>query len=502
MRIQTKRVGVASRVFAVTALLGVLMAAGCATATTYTVGGTVARLQGTVVLQINGGGNLPVTANGPFAFTAGLKSGATYTVTVFTPPSDQVCNVTNGTGTVANAKVTTVGVTCVYTTTALVTTEATNNGCVAPCNPGNNRVLIYNAPLITGQSANVVLGQPNFTTFAIGTTAATMNNPTGTAEDRSGNLYVADDLNCRIIQFQPPFTNGMSASLVLGQINLSSANCATGITAMTLGNSNSGGDQVIAVNFDGSGNLWVSDTGSNRVLEYKPPFTAGMAATLAIGQADLSSGDPNRSTVSGTPPTSSSLSNPDWFIFDFSGNLWIPDAVNNRVLEFQPPFTMGMAASLVLGQKDFTQSSANEGAAAGAKSLSNPVSAIFDVSGNLWVSDDGNNRVLEYQPPFTTHMAATLVLGQPDFAHVASNQGGTAPTAATLNAPLQLGFDSNGNLMVADFLNNRTLVYSPPFTTGMNASVVLGQAGFMTSTPATTPTGQDSPAGVSVAPPL
>jgi len=262
MRIQSCQVNVASRIFAVTALLGVLLAAGCSVTRTYAVGGTASRLQGSgLVLQINGGANLPVTANGAFTFAAGLKSGAMYTVTVSTQPSNpsQFCSVTNGTGMVTNSQVTSVSVTCVYTTTALVTTEATNNGCVAPCNPGNNRVLIYNTPLVTGQSASVVLGQPDFLTFAVVTppTATSVNNPTATAEDRSGNLYVADDLNCRVLQFVPPLTSGKAASVALGQPNTSTANCPAVPSATTLGNSNSGGDQVIAVNFDGSGNLWV-----------------------------------------------------------------------------------------------------------------------------------------------------------------------------------------------------------------------------------------------------
>jgi hypothetical protein len=479
------------------ALVGGLLAFGCATkVVTYTVGGTVSHLQGTVVLQDNGGNNLSVMANGAFAF-AGLKTGAAYAVTVLTQPSNpaQVCSVANGTGTVAAANITSVTVTCVYTTTALAVTEEFNN-----------RVVIFNAPLSTGQSGSVVLGQPGFVTSTAGTTATTMNQPISVAEDRAGNLYVADNTNCRVIQFAPPFMNGMAASIVFGQSNLNLGVCTVGVTATSLGNNaNLGNAQVVAVNIDSSGNLWVSDSGNNRVLKYTAPFATDMAATLAIGQPDLTSGNANQSALPTAPPTNSSLFSPGLFTFDSSGNLWITDVLNNRLLEFTPPFVTGMTASLVLGQADFTHDLSNQGATVAANTLSDELSAAFDSSGNLWVSDSSNNRVLEFVPPFTTNMPASLVLGQIDFAHNLVNQSSTAgapPTAATLNFPVQVAFDSSGNLIVGDSGNNRTLVFSPPFATGMNAGLVIGQGSFTTAVPATTVNGQNSPTGVTVAPPL
>jgi hypothetical protein len=83
------------------------------TTTLYTIGGSVSGLAGTgLVLQDNGGDNLPVTANGTFDFATTLKSTSTYNVTVLTQPSGlaQNCVVTDGGGT-ANASVDVV-VTC------------------------------------------------------------------------------------------------------------------------------------------------------------------------------------------------------------------------------------------------------------------------------------------------------------------------------------------------------------------------------------------------------
>lgn len=75
------------------------------------VGGTLAGLSGTVVLQNNGGDNLSLTANGSFSFSKSLSNGTAYAVTVLTQPSGQVCTVSNGSGT-ATGKVTTVSVQC------------------------------------------------------------------------------------------------------------------------------------------------------------------------------------------------------------------------------------------------------------------------------------------------------------------------------------------------------------------------------------------------------
>jgi len=82
--------------------------------TTYTIGGTVSGLSGTgLVLQDNGGDDLPVSADGAFTFTTPIPSGGVYAVTVLTQPSSpaQSCLVTNGGG-IATADVTNVQVAC------------------------------------------------------------------------------------------------------------------------------------------------------------------------------------------------------------------------------------------------------------------------------------------------------------------------------------------------------------------------------------------------------
>lgn len=338
---------------------------------------------------------------------------------------------------------------------------------------GNNRVLIFNTPLTSDQSANGVLGQGEFTTSGSALTAATFLEPVDTAEDDAGNIYVSDLGNNRVLQFKPPFANGMSASLVIGQPDF-----VTGPVNTT----QNGLRQPGGLAFDRSGNLWVVDFGNNRILQYKPPFATDMNASLVLGQANF--------TPSASATTNAGLSAPHLIVFDASGNLWVTDAGNNRVLEFKPPFANGMTASLVIGQADL----ASSGAATAASGLNFPTGIAFDSAGNLWIGDTGNNRVLQFKPAFANGMSASLALGQASF---------TTNTAATtqsgLSGPFGIGFDSSGDLGVANVNNSRTLGFTPPFSNNQNASLVLGQPDFTTATAATTATGQRQPIAVTAA---
>jgi len=73
-----------------------------------TIGGSVSGLNTgqSLVLADNGTSNLTVTANGNFAFSATLPTGATYDVTVVTQPAGQTCTVANSSGTAAGTSVT------------------------------------------------------------------------------------------------------------------------------------------------------------------------------------------------------------------------------------------------------------------------------------------------------------------------------------------------------------------------------------------------------------
>jgi len=308
-----------------------------------------------------------------------------------------------------------------------------------------------------------VVGQPNFTTSTPTTTQNGLYNPFGVSFDSSGNLWVVDYSNNRVLMFSPPFSNGMNASLVIGQANF---------TTSTLATTQNGLYSPQSISFDSSGNLWVSDYNNNRVLMFSPPFSNGMNASLVIGQANF--------TTSGYGTTQNSLSNPQIISFDSSGNLWVVDYNNARVLMFSPPFSNGMNASLVIGQANFTTSTL----ATTQNGLYGPFGVYSDLSDNLWVSDTTNNRVLMFSPPFSNGMNASLVIGQANFTT-------STPTTTQngLYSPHAVSFDSSGNLWVSDNYNNRVLMFYPPFSNGMNASLVIGQPNFTTTTRTTTQNG-------------
>jgi N-acetylneuraminic acid mutarotase len=84
---------------------------------TYSIGGTIAGLAGTIVLQNNGGDNLSLTHDGSFAFSVTLQPNTAYAVTIAAQPANQTCTVANASGT-AMAEVTSVSVTCSLSATA------------------------------------------------------------------------------------------------------------------------------------------------------------------------------------------------------------------------------------------------------------------------------------------------------------------------------------------------------------------------------------------------
>lgn len=307
----------------------------------------------------------------------------------------------------------------------------------------------------TGQNATVVIGHGDFDsggTIHDSPTSGTLYSPDGIAFDSGGNLWIVDTGFNRILKFSPPFSTGQNATLVLGQGDFVSTGASL---------SPSGLDQPYGIAFDKGGNMWVSDTNNNRIVEYAAPFRDNESASVVIGSPSFNKGI--------YPTSATSLAAPYGIMFDKYGNLWAVDYYDNRVLEYKPPFSSGMAASLVLGQYDFT---GNSGGTTG-NSLNLPSNIAFDQEGNLWVTDSLNNRVLEFRYPFSTAENASLVLGQKDF--VSSLSG---ISNDSLNTPYGITFDHGGNLWVADGNNARVLGYVPPFTNGMPSSVVLGQQTF------------------------
>jgi len=250
--------------------------------------------------------------------------------------------------------------------------------------------------------------------------------------------------------------------------------------------------QAVAVD-ESSGYLYVADSGNNRVLAFRDAqsFGNGATAEFVLGQRDL------LSTASLGPGTSftSGLTLPTGVAVDSSGNVYVADTGNNRIVRYPRPVSQPAGeprlADFLIGQTGFSGNRANQGGAPGASTLAFVTSAgalkicvRFDAAGNLWVTDAGNHRVLRYPASSLSSgasnaPAADLALGQTS---LTSNAG--FPNSVALNVrsskngmrePSSLAFDQGGRLFVTDALA-RVLVYAPPFNTGLDAARILGIA--------------------------
>ena len=170
---------------------------------TYSVGGTVSGLTGSMVLQDNNGDNLTVAANGGFTFATHVANGSPYSVTVLTHPVGQSCSVANGSGTIALANVTSVAVTCATNTHTIGgTVTGLNGSMVLQDNGGDNLTVAVNGTftfatsVTNGNTYNVtVLTQPitgQTCTVTGGSGTATANVTTVVVNCVSRFAYVAN----------------------------------------------------------------------------------------------------------------------------------------------------------------------------------------------------------------------------------------------------------------------------------------------------------------------
>lgn len=124
---------------------------------TYTIGGMISGLSGTVVLQNNGGDNLSVSVNNGFTFATAIGSGAAYNVTVLTQPAGQLCKVSNGVGLVDSANVTDVSISCVFIADVLIALDTSTSMSVEVGLVQNVLNNFANAIMASGIDLNIVV---------------------------------------------------------------------------------------------------------------------------------------------------------------------------------------------------------------------------------------------------------------------------------------------------------------------------------------------------------
>ena len=384
-----------------------------------------------------------------------------------------------------------------------VAVDASNNLYVADTN--NNRVLKYNSPLIN-TTANLVFGQNGM--FKIGACnqngsagGGTLCFPMGVALDGVGDVFIGDTSNNRVLMFKPSTSSMPTAKFAFGQTSLTATQCNTSGFGSPHSNASLCSPQGVAP--DGaSANLFIADTTNNRVVRWPYSTSTGPAKTanVVLGQADFAHKSSNTVDATG-------LSNPVATAIDKSvtlNRLWVVDSGNSRVLGYKSAATFATyaPADIVIGQPDFSSGACNQNSSPAANSLCNPLAAAVDASGNLYVADGGNNRVLMYPKPFSSGMkfnqAASVVFGQggnfmmgtgvcPPF-NLCSPPAPPAGTATQggMCLPSGVAIDTrpgNGTLYVSDEMNNRVLVFKPPFGMKPLPKFVLGQSTFTGSYP-------------------
>lgn len=337
----------------------------------------------------------------------------------------------------------------------------------------NNRVVAYNLPVpALNGAASLVFGQPNLTSAAPNRGGApnetTLFHPSSVCVVAGTQrlLFVADQDNHRVLRYRPP---SAIADLVLGQASFTATAIHRGgaPSAATL-------DSPAEVNSDGT-RLVVADVASHRVLIWNTlPTTNGQAADVVLGQPDATS------IVANNPPTRSLLQMrlPLGTATDGT-HFAVADTDNNRVLLWaQEPLGGSTPPEVVLGQRDGLGGLANAGLPAPtAATLSQPRSVTFDGT-RLIVADAGNHRVLIWnQIPTQSFTPADVVIGQLNF-----TTGASQPLTRGLREPTHAML-AGGTLFVADYGNNRVLLYKDPFRLNTTADVVLGQPSLMTAAP-------------------
>ena len=375
---------------------------------------------------------------------------------------------------------------------AVALDTSTNPAGLYVADTGNNRVLGFRSAVgfANGQKADVVLGQLDFgSTFAQGpgrTGARTtgLASPTGIAVDGTGNVYVVDSGNNRILRFPQPFTQSGTElpDLVIGQPSFSTSGANQGgISAATLSFTTSSSSLVAYLAFDSSGNLWVADAGNNRVLRFNASVlgsqaSPGPSADLVLGQVDFVT---NSYSPTGNPLTSlSAFIEPTGIAFDAAGRLFVSESVSTqqgRILMWTPPFASGQLAARILG----IDNSNPPPSGISQYQFQARSGALFTVGAQIGIADPLENRLLVFPPveqwtAGTTYQAASQVVGQPDFNSGGVNQGQPGAGPATLALPAAAAFSGTA-LFVADSANSRVVVL-PQSGNGFGpATGVLGQ---------------------------
>ncbi len=276
--------------------------------------------------------------------------------------------------------------------------------------------------------------------------AATFRFPEGVTIGGNGNLYIEDIGNFRIREVS---ANG-TINTVAGDGQFEATPDGTPAGDATLSAPN-------FLSFDPSGRLLIADTGDYTVKRINSDGTIQTIAGTGIQGAGQ-----GYQLVFGGPATGTLLGTPRQAVADAKGNIYISDPYVAVIYIVTPDGNLNVYA----GQPGVYQYG-GDNIAATSSSFVEPQGLALDQSGNLYISDPGDNRIREVLTNGTIITFAGN--GTAGF----SGDGGAA-TKAMLNFPQGIAFDSKGDLIIADRDNNRLRSVAPDGTISTIAGTGTG----------------------------
>ena len=296
--------------------------------------------------------------------------------------------------------------------------------------------------------------------------AAGFNGPVGETIDSTGNIYVADSINNEVDEIAGSTHTQWGISMSRGSKYVVAGN---GV----YGSSGSGGAATSAellepeyVSLDTAGDLYISDFSKL----WEVPASSGTQWGISMTAGDIYTIAGTGSygcTTSGSAATSTDLF-PGNVGFDAAGDLYVPDATYNRVLEIAKTthtqwgtsMTAGHAYT-VAGSSTCASGHSGDGGAADSAKLDGELTVMLDSSGDLIIADSDNNRIQEVAGTSATQWGISMTAG--DIYTIAgsasgtsgdSGDGGTA-TSALLNYPNATALSPAGDLYISDSSNSR-----------------------------------------------